>query len=92
MRDIGWSLWDPIGLLGPDQRWDDEDCLSFANEYDRYLIAAASQLRRGASDADVAAALVRIETVHMVLGDGGDARERTQAVVDGIRADDQLWT
>jgi len=92
LRDIGWALWDPIGLLRPEQRWDDEDCLSFADEYDRYLIGAASQLRRGASDADVVAELVWVETVHMDLRDRDDAPDRAQAVVDAIRADDQLWT
>ena len=92
LRDIGWALWDPIGLLGPDQGWDDEDCLSFADEYNRYLISAASQLRRGAPDAEVVAELVRVETVHMELRDRDDARDRAQAVVDAIRADDQLWT
>lgn len=92
LRDIGWSLWDPIGLLGPDQRWDDEDCLHFADEYDGYLIAAASQLRRGASEADVVAELVWVEKIHMGLGESDDSRERAQAVVDAIHADDQLWT
>jgi len=23
LRDIGWSKWDPIGLLGDGQQWDD---------------------------------------------------------------------
>ncbi|MBB4630217.1 hypothetical protein SAMN04244581_04955, partial [Paracoccus denitrificans] len=39
LRDIGWSLWDPIGLLDPESpagRWDDEANLSFADEYDSY--------------------------------------------------------
>ena len=24
LRDIGWKLWDPIGLLGPEEEWDKE--------------------------------------------------------------------
>ena len=54
LRDIGWSIWDPIGLMGSEQNWDDEDCRPFADEYDSYLIQAAGQLRRGIADVDVA--------------------------------------
>ena len=54
LRDIGWDLWDPIGLLAPDAKWDDEANISFADEYDSYLVSAASQLRRGASHQQVA--------------------------------------
>lgn len=43
LRDIGWSKWDPIGLLGDGQKWDDEDCQQFADEYDSYLLQAAGQ-------------------------------------------------
>ena len=41
LRDIGWTLWDPIGLLPPEGEWDDCANRSFAGEYDQYLIAAA---------------------------------------------------
>ena len=95
LRDIGWSLWDPIGLLDPENRagrLDDEANLSFADEYDGYLIAASSQLRRGTPRADVVAFLVEIETQHMGMGDSPNARPRAEAVVDAILADEDIWT
>jgi len=94
LRDIGWSLWDPIGLLDPRRpgRWDDEANLSFADEYDSYLIAAASQLRRGTPRDEVVAFLVEIETRHMGMADSPSARPRAEAVVDAILADDSIWT
>lgn len=95
LRDIGWSLWDPIGLLDPESptgRWDDEANLSFADEYDSYLIAVASQLRRGTSRDEVVAFLVEIETRHMAMGDSPSARPRAEAVVEAILADETIWT
>lgn len=95
LRDIGWSLWDPIGLLDPESRpgrWDDEANLSFADEYDSYLIAAASQLRRGMPRDEVVAFLVEIETEPMGMNDNPTARPRAEAVVDVILADETIWT
>lgn len=92
LRDIGWSIWDPIGLMGSEQKWDDEDCKPFADEYDRYLIQAAGQLRRGIADVDVAKYLVQIETDHMGLGSGHGTMERALLVVAAIHADEEIWT
>jgi hypothetical protein len=92
LRDIVWSTWDPIGLLAAGKSRNDEECLAFADEYDRYLIYAAGQLRSGAPVADVVDYLVQIETEHMGLGERPTSRERVQAVVAAIRDDDQLWT
>lgn len=47
LRDISWSVWDPIGLMGVGQNWQDKDCRPFANEYDGYLLQAAGRLRGG---------------------------------------------
>lgn len=92
LRDIGWYSWDPIGLLPAGGKWDDEDNLNFADEYDTYLMYAAGQLRRGTPDAEVVANLVMIEAEHMGLGIRPDTQERAKAVVASIHADDQLWT
>jgi hypothetical protein len=92
LRDIGWSIWDPIGLMGSGQKWDDEDCKPFADEYDSYLIQAAGQLRRGIVDVDVAEYLVQIEADHMGLGSGHGALERALLVVAAIHADKEIWT
>jgi len=92
LRDIGWKLWDPIGLLPQDGKWDDEANRSFADEYDRYLVSAASQLRKGASHQQVAEYLCEIEANHMGLGGNPSARLRALAVVEAISADDAIWT
>lgn len=92
LRDIGWSLWDPIGLLKPGQRWEDDECKPFADEYDAYLRDAAGQLRRGIATAAVIAYLVDIEANHMGLGQRSDTHERASSVVAAINADSLLWT
>jgi len=91
LRDVGLSIWDPIELMGSEQNWDDKECLSFANEYDNYLIQAAGQLRRGVTDADVAKYLVQIETEHMCLV-GRGSLDRARRVVAAIHADKEIWT
>lgn len=93
LRDIGWSLWDPIGLLPKGQKWNDEDCLWFANEYDTYLVQAAGRLRRGEAACDVSAYLAEIEVDYIGLGGPfQDALERANGVVAAIQADSELWT
>ncbi len=84
LRDIGWKLWDPIGLLGLEGNWQDEDCAPFADEYDRYLQRAAGMLRQGEERRRVVDYLVQIETVHMGLGERKSARKRAEDVVDAI--------
>jgi hypothetical protein len=90
LRDIGWSLWDPIGLLGPGQRW--EEAQAFADEYDAYLIQAAGLLRRGTPDQDVIELLVSVETAQMGLGQQPDTYARARSTVAAIKADNDLWT
>jgi hypothetical protein len=93
LRDIGWEIGDPIGLMGAEQKWNDKDCLPFANEYDNYLLEAAGRLRRGETASDVAAGLAKIELE--VLGLGGPFRPalaRAKKVVAAIQADSELWT
>lgn len=92
LRDVGWSLWDPIGLLGAGQRWDEGDAQEFADEYDTYLIEAAGLLRRGAADQDVVEFLVGIETVHIGLTLQPDTYERARSTVVAIKADLEIWT
>ncbi len=78
IRDIGWRLWDPIGLNGhngpPPEAID---------EYDSYLLEAVEMLREGKSLNDVIATLVDIESEHMALGEAPDTEERaTQTVLE----------
>lgn len=92
LRDIGWSLWDPIGLLGPGQRWDEANAQEFADESDSYLIEAAGLIHRGSPDRDVVEFLVRKETDHMGLTLQADTYERALSTVAAIKADKELWT
>lgn len=92
LRDIGWSLWDPIGLLPPGAKWDDESSRAFANEYDSYLLEAAGMLRQGSPKKKVAKYLSGVESGHMGLGIRQDTNERARSVVEAIKADTDLWT
>jgi hypothetical protein len=93
LRDIGWSVWDPIGLIGAEQHWSDEDCLSFADEYDSYLLQAAGRLRRGEAASDVASYLAKIEVEYIGLrGPFQVALAHAEKVVAAIQADAELWT
>ncbi|MBP2449708.1 hypothetical protein [Rhizobium leguminosarum] len=92
LRDIGWSLWDPIGILGSNQRSDEGEAQAFADEYDTYLIEAAGLLQRGIPDQDVVEFLVKKETGHMGLAQQPDTYERARSTVEAIKADKDLWT
>lgn len=93
LRDIGWTVWDPIGLIGADQKWSDEDCLTFADEYDTYLLQAAGRLRRGEAEEDVALYLAKIEVEHMGLGGPLEGKLcSARKVVAAIQADTEIWT
>ncbi|MEP0963063.1 MAG: hypothetical protein ABJM90_10635 [Paracoccaceae bacterium] len=96
IRDHGWSLWDPIGLLGEkghfSGKWSDSKNARFADEYDRYLIDAAHQIRRGVPAQKVVDFLYDIEANYMGLGERETTRERAQALVVAIKHDDLIWT
>lgn len=78
LRDIGWSLWDPIGLADHRANCDDE--------YDDYLVYAVDALQRGASVEDVARYLTVIEAEHMLLGARASALSRATATAEAIFA------
>jgi hypothetical protein len=77
LREIGWRCWDPIGLSREESRPDDE--------YDSYLMVAAGRLWNGASDDEVMAYIVRVETEHMGLGDVPGVRARARETVHALR-------
>lgn len=92
LRDIGWTLWDPIGLLPPEGEWGDCANRSFADEYDQYLIAAASKLRKGVPREEVVAYLLRVEKDSIGTSENATAYARAVAVVDAILTDEELWS
>lgn len=80
LRDIGWSLWDPIGLRDV-EGWKDG---SGADEYDRYLIRVVSILRNGGTEEECRDYLLHIEAEHMGMGLRGDSRRRADETVAAI--------
>jgi hypothetical protein len=60
LRQIGWSLWNPIGL---DDAWKADG----PDEYDRHLLHVADMSEGGASESDAAEYLIRIAAEHMGL-------------------------
>lgn len=86
LRQIGWSLWNPIGL-------DDDWPADGPDEYDQYLLHVAEMSERGASACDAANYLLRIATEHMGLSHADpDAAAATAsaifAYVEGPRDSD----
>jgi len=84
LREIGWSLWDPIGLRGlSDCDWQDGGAC--ADEYDGYLLEAAGRLRRGEPTSEVIAYLVETETGHIGLTLNETTGSRAEATVAAIK-------
>jgi hypothetical protein len=86
LRDIGWREWDPIGLLPQGDAW--ESYPEFADEYDRYLLEAASRLRRDWSISDAADYFMLIASERMGLGPprNSSPRNRAEATAKAIKA------
>jgi hypothetical protein len=76
LREVGWSEWDPIGLLSDRPHCEDE--------YDTYLLAAAGKLVNGADEEKVIDYLVYVETSYMGLTGGQLVRERASRTVRRI--------
>ena len=81
LRDIGWSLWDPIGLATIEDAWKDSPP---ADEYDSYLLHVVSLFRQMASEEECVRYLENIEVDHMGLASRHDTRLRTGQTVRAI--------
>lgn len=91
LRAIGWSLWDPIGLLGLTGGWKGEP---YEDEYDRYLYNAAQMLKNNCSVDDVVDYLFLIQSQYMQIGPKEiDSVNRTKlvSVALAISEDRQIW-
>lgn len=83
LREIGWSLWDPIGLRElSDGEWQDGGAC--ADEYDGYLLQVAGMLRRREPTSNVVAYLEETETGHIGLTRNDTTRSRAEATVAAI--------
>lgn len=84
LREISWSLWDPIGLRElSDGEWQDGG--GCADEYDGYLLQVVGRLRRGDPAAEVAAYLEDTEVGHIGLTRSPSTSLRATATVEAIR-------
>ncbi len=63
LHEIGWKLWDPIGLANEEG----SPAEGRADEYDRYLLHVVSMIRRGDSKNEASACLAGIASEHMGL-------------------------
>ena len=84
LREIGWKLWDPIGLAH-DGASPDEGC---ADEYDRYLLHVVSMISRGGSTDEAAIYLTGIASEHMGLSvvDAQAAAATSHAITNYLRS------
>ena len=82
LREIGWTEWDPIVLLGNRDTWVGQQ---FANEYDYYLIHVADRIIAGDSDDRLISYLVAAERDDMALGSSERSAARAAATVFAIR-------
>ena len=84
LRDIGWSLWDPIGLGLPGDGWP-ESC---ADEYDAYLLEASNMLCAGKSRKEARLYLRKIAENHMGLSyiDENAATATANAIADYLES------
>ncbi|MCO6383626.1 hypothetical protein [Oceanicola sp. 502str15] len=73
LREIGWSKWDPIGLLEAGVPWRGQ---TYEDEYDTYLLRAWGMLRNGAEKSEVVGYLYGIEARDMGLGPSKDVAKR----------------
>jgi len=84
LREIGWSLWDPIGLRElSDGDWQDGGAC--ADEYDGYLLQVVGRLRRGDPDDEIIAYLEDTEVGHIGLTRSPTTGTRATATVEAIR-------
>lgn len=65
LREIGWSQWGPIGLLGVTESWSGQP---YEDEYDRYLYKAAQMLKNDCSVEEVADYLFVVQSQAMQIG------------------------
>ncbi len=91
LREIGWSHWDPIGLLGVTGGWKGQP---YEDEYDRYLYNASQMLKNNCSVADVADYLFLVQSQYMQIGPKeitDTIRAKLIGVAQAISDDKHIW-
>lgn len=82
LRTIGFSLWDPIGLIGPSGK----PPSGAENEYDSYLMEVVGMLRNGRPHAECSKLLMEAEADHMGMRGRRDVDKRANKTVQAIDA------
>ncbi|MDW9479011.1 hypothetical protein GOB57_10085 [Sinorhizobium meliloti] len=82
LREIGWTEWDPIGILKNCENWIGQP---FENEYDHYLTHVADRAIAGDDDDQLISYLRDVESGDMGLGSGDCSTKRAAATVSAIR-------
>ncbi len=80
LREIGWALWDPIGLAD----FVDAKGNGPADEYDSYLIHVVSLICQNRSQQEAVDYLKIIEAEHIGLGNQHDSDKRSSQTVTAI--------
>ncbi len=91
LREIGWSLWDPIGLLSLTGSWRGGP---YEDEYDRYLYNAAQMQKNNCSAEEVADYLFLIQSQYMQMGPkeiDAKIRKKLLEVALAISDDPLMW-
>ena len=84
LRDIGFFIWDPIGIMFREKTWVNQ---RFADEYDSYMLQAASNLCRDIWTVEEAAQfLLGIECGHIGMDEQRDSATRALATAKAIKA------
>lgn len=83
LREIGWSKWDPIGLLHGVQDWRNH-CAK--DEYDHYLQRAAKKAVAGVPEGEIASYLIGIVKYNIGMGSGERAVRCSVATARAIVA------
>lgn len=82
LREIGWTHWDPIGLMRNRDTWIGQP---FENEYDDHLIQVANRIIAGEDDVTLVAYLVVVERDDMHCSSADVAPQRAAATVSAIK-------
>jgi hypothetical protein len=59
LRDIGWTLWDPMAVRPPAGLWPDDG----EDQYDSFLVHASTMMNHGRSRQDAALYLIQIASI-----------------------------
>ena len=88
LRDLGFGIWDPIGLLDAGETWEGQP---FCDEYDHYLATISARLYRRQTEKKIAEWVVKVEAEDMSLVTDTNSLCRARKLVSAIKADPDLW-